>query len=149
MAYDAANLTRASLEQLYGVLAEDKTVGGVRKGVSLLNELTRVLNQVYRTSLGSVVDVAITDATDAGVSEFIDVTGEGADLAVLDIFRCTNATNDLTDNALATAKGSAVAANDVFVVDGADSVEYLGTFTDDIAFDMSGETYSDFVSIGS
>lgn len=148
MAYAAANLTRASLEQLYAVLAEDKTVGGARKGVSLLNELVRVLNQVYRTSLGSVVDIAITDATDAGVSEFIDTGGEGVALAVLDVFRCTNATNDLTDNALATAKGSAVAANDVFVVDGADSVEYLGTFTADIFFDMSGETVDDFISIG-
>lgn len=148
MAYDAANLTKDSLEQIYGVLAEDKTAGGARKGVELLNELVVVLNRVYRRSLGSVVDIAIADATDAGVSEFIG-GGEGDALAVLDIFRCTNATNDLTDDALATAKGSAVAANDVFVVDGADSVEYLGNYTADVAFDMSGETVNDFISIGS
>jgi len=141
MAYAAANLVKAAIETLYAVLAEDKTVGGTRKGVSLLN-------QTYRTSLGAIVEIAQTDAADAGVSEFIG-GGEGDALAVLDIFRVTNATNDLTDNALATAKGSAVAANDVFVVDGADSVEYLGNYTADVAFDNSGETYEDFTSIGS
>lgn len=147
MAKPVANLVQDAMEVLYSAFSDDKTDVVSRKGVNLLNEMAGQLNRLY----GAVVDIAITDATDAGVSEFIDVTGEGAVLAVGSIFRCSNATNDLTDNALATAKGSAVAEGDVFVVDGADSVEYLGTQAGDVVrpFDMVGELDSDFDSIGS
>lgn len=149
MALPVANLTQDAIEALYAVFADDKTIVGSRKGVSLINELSGILNRTYR--LHVVADIDITDATDAGVSEFIG-GGEGDDLAVGGIFRTIGGTADLTDNALASAKGSAVASNDVFVIDGADSVEYLGSQPVDIAvrpFDFAGETDSDFVSIGS
>jgi len=150
MALPVANLTQASLEQLYGVFADDKTLVGTRRGVDVLNELTGLLNRIYSSKV--VADITQTDADDAGVSEFI--TAE-ATISVGSVYRKLGAvgTEDLTDNALATAKGSALVIGDVFCIDGADSAEYLGTQADltkaTRTFDFSGETRADFVSIGS
>lgn len=143
MAYTAANLVQDALEVIFTALSADKTTSNSKYGVQQLQEVANALNSMSGYG-GNITDVAITDATDAGVSEFIATSGEGAALSVLDLFRCSNATNDLTDNALATAKGSAVAANDIFVVDGADSVEYLGNSAQDRAFLMSTRLTSDF-----
>lgn len=75
--------------------------------------------------LTGIVDIALSsDSADAGVSEFIG-GGDGDALSNGDSFRITTAIWDLTDNAFATAKGSAVAAGDYYRIDGADSVEYL------------------------
>lgn len=143
MAYTAANLVQDALEVIFTALAADKTTSNSKYGVQALQEVANALNSMSGYG-GNITDITITDATDAGVSEFIATSGEGAALAVLDLFRCAVATTDLTDNALATAKGSAVAANDIFVVDGADSVEYLGTSAQDRAFLMSTRLVSDF-----
>ncbi len=141
MTLPVANLVQDALEVIYSCFSEDKTAAGVRRGVEILNELAPILNTLY-----PVVNSTITaDSDDAGVSEWITANAEVAVGAVL---RMTVATFDLTDNALATAKGSAVAVGDVYCIDGADSVEYLGNGTL-FAFDFSGEKRSDFVSIGS
>jgi len=141
MALPVANLVKDALEVVYSAFADDKTVIGNRQGVEKLNELQSNLNRLY-----PVVDSTITsDSDDAGVSEWITANDEVFVGAVL---RMTVDTFDLTDNALATAKGSAVAVGDIYVVDGADSVEYLGN-NDGVAFDFVGESRSDFVSIGS
>jgi len=141
MAVTSANLVQDALEVIYGALAAVKTDGPAKAGVQALNEVATALNRLPGYA---ITDIAQTDAADAGVSEFIDTGGEGVALDVLSVFRTTNAVFDLTDNALATAKGSAVAAGDIYVVDGADSVEYLGNSSAGSAFDMSGETSSDF-----
>ena len=141
MALPVANLVKDAIEVLYAAYADDKTVAGSRDGVETLSELARTLNNLY-----PVVDSTITaDSDDAGVSEWITANDEVFVGAVL---RMTVALFDLTDNALATAKGSAVAVGDIYVIDGADSVEYLGNGSG-LAFDFAGETRGDFVSIGS
>ena len=142
MTLPVANLVQDALEVIYSVFAEDKTQPGMRAGVQALSQVANALNSQY-----PVVDIALTsDADDAGVSEFI--TAE-ADAAIGVVWRKGGtAVWDFTDNVLATAKGSALAANDIFVLDGADSVEYLGNGSQ-VAFDYSGETEADFVSIGS
>lgn len=148
MAIPAANLTVASLEQLFAVFADDKTKVGMRKGVSLINEFVGILNRVY----GPVVDVPLTaDSTDADVAAFL--AGDASASAALGVIRVTTATFDLTDNALATAKGSAVAIGDVYTFPNGTTVVYLGSQTDVTegarAFDFVGETDADFLSIGS
>ena len=72
-----------------------------------------------------VVDYTVTDTEHANVAALI--AGE-ATLAVGDVMRVAAATNDLTDNALATAKGSAVAQYDCFLL-AATTVTYQGTGT--------------------
>lgn len=143
MALPSAELVKAAVEQLVAVFTDDKTLAGTRSAVQTVNELVGILNRLYGTPL----DLALTDSADAGVSEFIG-GGEGDALAVGDTFRTTVATNDLTDNALATAKGSAVAVGDIYVVSGADAVAYLGNNLGRV-FDFAGETSADFVSLGS
>jgi len=149
MALPVANLIQAAVEVLVTAPVADKTREGTRALMSDINSLCGKLNRLYSTLVGA--DITVTDATDAGVSEFIG-GGEGDDYAVGSIFRVLG-TGDLTDNAMATAKGSAVASGDVFVIDGADSIEYLGAQTDltvpTHAFDFFGETEADFMSIGS
>lgn len=143
MALPTADAVKDAVETLSDVFADDKTRAGTRTGIQKLNELIGVLNRIY----GAVTDIAVTDATDADVAAFIG-GGEGDALSVGDAFRNTG-TGDLTDNALETAKGSALAANDVFVVDSGTSVAYLGNMDVPRYFDFSGETSGDFVSLGS
>ena len=135
MAVPSAELVKAAVETLYSAFADDKTNAVALAGVQALNELRNKLDSLY-----AVVDIAIVDSADAGVSEFI--TAE-ATIAVGVVFRTTTATNDLTDNAFATAKGSAVAIGDIYVVSGADAVTYLGN-NEGHAFDFDGETEADF-----
>ena len=73
-----------------------------------------------------VVDLAVTDEEYAGVSEWL--AGE-ATIAEGDVVRVSSTTDDLTDNALATAKGGAVAQYDIFFISGADAVTYEGNGT--------------------
>ena len=83
---------------------------------------------------GYDLDVTLNDSTDAGVAEAIAATGElgvangGVAVSVGMTFRVAD-TADFTDNALATAKTGAVAANDVFEVTGADAVAYRGSWS--------------------
>lgn len=136
MALSSADLVKAGLEAVYAGLAGVKTSPSAKAGVQALNEVATALNKAY-----SVVEIALTaDEDDAGVSEF--VTAE-ATISVGTVFRLLTATYDLTDNAMATAKGSATAIGDIYVISGADAVVYLGNNTG-IAFDMSGETAADF-----
>lgn len=142
MTLPVANLVKAAVETIYSAFADDKTAVGTRAGVEALALLSSKLNPLY-----PVVDIIITaDDDDAGVSEFIAAESTMAVGVVLR--KQGTASYDLLDNAFATAKGSALADNDIFVLDGADSVEYLGNNIG-FAFDFDGETREDFVSIGS
>lgn len=140
MAIRLANLVRADIENIYAVFNNDKTQPGNRAGVQALNELVNKLNPLY-----PVVDIVITaDDDDAGVSEFIAAE---ATMSIGVVLRKQGtASFDLTDNAFNTAKGSALADGDIFVLDGADSVEYLGNGSNH-AFDFAGETAADFASL--
>ena len=148
MALPVANLVQAAIEQIYAAAADDKTREGTRSLVATLNELVGKLNRLYAPLVS--VDIVQTDADDAGVSEFVAAEGT---ISVGSIYRKLGAlgTEDLTDNVIATAKGSALVVGDVFVIDGADSIEYLGTQADlskaTKAFDSVGETVADFVGL--
>lgn len=66
------------------------------------------------------VDMTIVDAADADLAAFFDTTGAlylalGRAPAVGDVFE-VGGTGDVTDNALATAKGGALADGDLFMV---------------------------------
>ncbi len=145
MALPNASLIQTGLQKIYAAFAEDKTEWGMRTAVNHLAWLTGTLNRLY----GVPVNVAVT-VTDLGVSEFIAENGDGYDAGVTaigDVFRNTGAL-DIDDGALLTAKGSALAAGDVFVISGADAVVYLGN-NSGIVFDVAGESAADFKSIGS
>ncbi len=148
MALPNASLIQTAMQNLYAAFADDKTDVGMRSAVSKLGWLTTALNRVY----GIPTDIAIVadaDSDNETVAEFIDTAGYGAALAAKSLFRVTTATNDLSDNALATASGAAVAIGDVFAVDDAGTgVVFLGN-NDGQAFDNEGESVADFVSIGS
>lgn len=147
MALPVANLVRDAIESLYLAFAEDKTLPGMRQAVQVLNELQFRLNVLY-----PVIDIIITgDADDAGVSEFISAESTMALGVVLRKLGST-AADDLTDNAFQTAKtarsAGSLAIGDIFVLDGADSVEYLrnspavdGPFQ---TFGFEGESTADF-----
>ena len=143
MALPNASLIQTALQNLYLAFSDNKTERGQRTAVNHLSWLTGTLNFLY----GVPTNIAMTDAADAGVSEFIG-GGEGDALSVGSVFRTTGGTADLTDDALATAKGSAVATGDVFVISGADAAVYLGN-NSGIVFDNVGESAADFKSIGS
>lgn len=141
MALPVANLVKDAIETIFDAFNEDPTRPGSRAGVDALSEAARAVSKMY-----DVVNVAITDATDAGVAELIASGGELEDYAIGVVFRTTGGTADLTDDALETAKGSAVATGDVFVVDDAASVKYLGNNSGH-AIDAAGETSQDFIDV--
>lgn len=158
MALPTLALINAAVNNIFAAAADDKTRAGARKVVSDLNRMLDWLAEVY----SPIVDVALTDATDAGVAEAIAADGElglafaaafpeaaKADAPAFPVggVFVVQSVNDFTDDALATAKGGAVADNDVFQVSGADAVTYLGNQSADI--DFADEREDDFVSIGS
>lgn len=136
MALPTLLVVNTAVNAIFNVAAADKTRPGARKVVSDLNRTFDFIKRVY----APLVSVNITDSTDAGVSEFAAVTGQlglayiaafgaGKAFPVGGVFQVTGATDDLTDNALATAKSGAVADGDVYQLSGADEVTYLGTLT--------------------
>ena len=142
MALPTIASVQADVTALFSVFNDRPTRQRNRAAVQSLNEMLQAIVEAY----ASDVTVAITDATDAGVAEAIAVDGEigvalGRAGAVGDIFTTTGGTNDFTDNALATAKGGAVASNDRFQISGADAVVYLGGATD---VEMDDEQLNDF-----
>lgn len=143
MAYPFANLVKAAVEVLYSVIAEDKTKAGARSAAQSLNELRTFLNRQYPITLS----IASGNDTYAGISEMI--AGEAdADQGVAFIKSDATVAFDVTDGKFLTAKGTALAAGDLFVFSGADDVVYLGNNANADALDFSGETSQDFTSYG-
>ena len=148
MALPNASLIQTGLQNLYAAFILDKTERGMRTAVNHLSWLTGTLNFLY----GVPTNVAITSATDASPTAFIATgpDGEGYTAGVTasgDIFRNTGL-HDFGDGALLTAKDSALAAGDVFVMSSDTAVVYLGN-NSGIVFDNVGESAADFKSIGS
>lgn len=148
MALPSADLIQDSFENLWDAIINDKTLTGSRRAVQRLNELQGYINTLY-----AIIDIAITDDDDAGVSEFVAAE---ATISVGTVFRITSTTEDLLDDAFGSAKnargqGSVVALNDLYVISGADAVVFLGNNSNSdgrsIPFDMSGELISDFLDI--
>ncbi len=142
MALPVANLVQDAVEVIYAAIAENKTLGGARSAAQTLNEM-----RAFLTSLYPVVDIVITaDSDDADVAAFI--AAEATMAAGVVLRKQGTAAFDLTDNAFATAKGTALAAGDIFVLDSGTTVKYLGNGSN-TAFDFAGErSYADFQSYG-
>jgi hypothetical protein len=128
MALPTTTVVEAAVQSLFDALAEFKTIhgGNMRAAVGALNEVKAALRQVYAVK----VDFTVTDSTDATFAAFAAVTGElgvalGRPARPGDVFQVCG-TVDTTDNVLGTAKGSAVADGDIFVVNAAGTgVTYL------------------------
>lgn len=143
MALPTVALIEAAVTNIFTALqdAKDREPLAYPALQSLWETVVPTLRKLY----SPVLEVALTDATDAGVAEALAVDGElglawqaaypkNLTFPVGALFS-PGVTNDFTDNALATAKGSGVAAADIYQVTGADAVKYLGAaqpdFTDD------------------
>jgi bifunctional ADP-heptose synthase (sugar kinase/adenylyltransferase) len=146
MAYPTIAVVNTAINALYDLFAANKTSTKGRYMIGLLNKIGNEVKAKYTP----LVDFTITDATDADLAAFYAADGElGVALErpaqVGDVFSVTG-TGDTTDNALATAKGGAVADNDVFIVSGAAAVVYLGVTGTPVTV-TDNETV-DFVSLG-
>ena len=156
MALPNPSVIKAAIESLYAAFTADKTAQGCRSAVQTLNEMQFRLNYLYQINTVPVTDNAdkviiamlndsaglialilddltVTDVADADLGEFYISGGElyaglgNVPAAVGDIFKVAG-TGDTLDNALAGAKGSAVADEDVFIVTdiSTEALVYLG-----------------------
>lgn len=135
-----------AVNDLFAAFSALKSREKSRAGVQSLNEVQEAVRAAYAAD----VNLTVTDATDATLAAFFASTGElgiafAATQYPLEVGRVfsVNGAGDTTDNALQTAKGSAVAANDVFEITntGTPAVVYLGTTT---TLDFTDEEYADF-----
>ncbi len=103
----------------------------------------------HKYTLGGNIELTVTDEQDADLAAFFAAAAgelyvaKGAAIVVGDTFRVA-ATGDVADNALATAKESAVAANDLFEVTGiggSAAVDYVG------AASITGQVAGDEIEI--
>jgi len=141
-------LLNTAINNVFAALADRKIRPGNRAAVQSMQEMYTALTNAYDID----VNLTVSDATDADLGVFFVTTGGlrvalGRDAAVGDIFS-VNGSGDTTDDALEGAKGSAVAATDLFEVTNisTEAVVYLGQVGD---LDFTGEETADFVSIGS
>lgn len=148
MALPTIAVASAAVDSLYAVLANRKTRPGNRSAVATLQEIRATIVNAYAAD----VTVAISDTTDADAAAAFLVGGEvgaafGRACVAGDIFATSGGTADFTDNALATAKGGAVASGDRFEVLSSSTVGYLGTatevsFSDEEVVDFAGKAGS-------
>ena len=113
--------------QAIALIADDLTVTDTQD-IILFNMLSGSTEMVALIA----DDLTVTDTVAAAIAEFFAgelATGLGAAPAIGDIFKVAG-TGDTTDNALETAKGGAVADEDMFVVSaiasGSEAVVFLG-----------------------
>lgn len=135
----------AAVDNMFAAIAGNPLQMNSRRAVSNLGELFSHLERTYTP----LTDFVVTDLTDATLVAFFASTGElfaalGRDPQLGDVFQ-VGGVGDTTDNALAAAKGGAVADSDVFVVSNAavPAVVYLGVAG---ALDFSGEQVANFIS---
>lgn len=113
---------------------------------SFWSEVVPTLRRLYAGS----VAVTVTDTTDAGPSEAIAATGQlglaykaafpgHLTFPIGKKFITVSTTADFTGNELATAKGTTLAAGDIFQVTGADAVTFLGTAVPDFTADETAD----------
>ena len=128
MARDTVAIVEAGIEDVYDSMQLAKHSGAGVRGRHAIMELQAAFVAAYMPN----EVVTIVDAQDATVAAFLLVTGQGKRISIGQVFETAGGTADFTDNALATAKGGAVASGDKFEVLTASTVKYLGadfTFT--------------------
>lgn len=134
-----------AINNVFAAVDADQLSINARKAACNLEELASFLLDQYTPD----VDFVVTDAQDATLAAFFASTaGElyvalGRDPQVGDVFQ-VGGTGDTTDNALAGAKGGAVADGDIFEVTNisTEAVVYLGAAGD---LDFTAEEVADFV----
>lgn len=147
MALPIISTLNTAVDNIYAALTARKDKEKARSGCQSLQECFGPLTSAYAPE----VDFVVTDVTDATLTAFF-ATGSG-ELAVAlaravrvgDVFQ-VGGTGDTTDNALAGAKGSAVADGDLFEVTDVSTptVVYLGAAG---ALDFTGEQGDDFQGV--
>lgn len=133
-----------AVNDLFAALSASKTRGNARSAIQSLQEVIADLNRAFSPQ----VDFVVTDATDADLAAFFVTTGELAvalaaqnrPLEVGFVFQ-VGGSGDTTDNALAGAKGGAVADGDLFEITdiSTEAVVFLGAAGD---LDFTGEVFT-------
>lgn len=135
MAISTVATIQTSVAAIFNSLVARKNFVNAQAAVAALSEVAVHLRKAY------TYDVAVTlvDGTDATALAAYAATGQigiayaAAGLAVNglapvgSVFKVLSGTPDFTDDALGTAKGSGVAAGDLFLIATASTVTYLGT----------------------
>jgi len=135
MALDTVAIVEAGIEDVFDSIQLGKPSPDATRGRNALMELQSAFISLYIPA-----DViAISDATDADGAAFFASTGQGKNISINQVFETSGGTADWTDNALATAKGGAVASGDKFQRTSATAVKYLGA-----DFTFTGEADSDW-----
>ena len=142
MSLPTVSLIEAAVTNIFTALndARDREPQAYQALQSLWEQVVPTLKRIYR----DVVEVTITDEADASVAAAIAATGQlglrwkalhptNLTFPVGYLFSPAGATNDFTSNALATAKGGAVAAADIYQVDSGTTVKYLGAAAPDFS----------------
>lgn len=135
MALDTVAIVEAGIEDVFDSIQLGKTSPDATRGRNAVMELQAAFISLYTP----VKVVAIVDSTDANGAAFFAATGQGAGININQVFETSGGIADFTDNALATAKGGAVATGDKFQRTSATAVKYLGA-----DFTFTGETDSDW-----
>ncbi len=139
MALPTYTVVSTALKNLAAVALEDKTAVGARELFDAINDVAALAQKVSKTTyyrlqlprelfvgldgVNQLKQVSMTDTLYADVAALVAAQS----LTVGDSFVIVLATNDVTDNALATAKSGAVAAGDVYMLITSTTVLYLGT----------------------
>lgn len=132
MALPTMATTNTAVDNVFAALAASKAYNAnSRAAIQSLQEVVAGLTKAYKPQ----VDFVVTDLADATLVAFFASTGElgiaaaaqNRPLEVGFVFQ-VGGVGDTTDNALAAAKGSAVADGDIFEVTntGTPAVAYLG-----------------------
>lgn len=148
MARPTVTNVEAYVAGIYAAFASGNTplrYAKARAAIHTLNELAAKIVEVYDPN----ITIDIVDEEDADLGEFFAGglrKAKGRPVEVGDVF-VVSGSDDTADNALATAKGSAVAAGDLFevtdVASGTEAVAYLGSdlpdFSDEVTSEFTGQ----------
>ena len=135
MALDTVAIVEAGIEDVFDSIQLGKTSPDATRGRNAVMELQAAFISLYTPK----EVIAIVDAQDADLATFFAAGGQGENININAVFETSGGTADVTDNALATAKGGAVATGDKFQRTAAATVKYLGA-----DFTFTGETDSDW-----
>lgn len=133
-----------AVNDLFAALSASKTRANARSAIQSLQEVVADLNRAFAPQ----VDFVVTDLADADLAALFAVTGElglevltqNRPLEVGFVFQ-VGGSGDTTDNALAGAKGGAVADGDLFEITdiSTEAVVFLGAAGD---LDFTGEVFT-------
>lgn len=142
MALPTVTVIEAAITGIFNALKDAKArEPAAHSRLLTLWEVIPTLRKIYTPDIA----VSLTDSTDATAAAAIAATGQlGLAWAAANTGETTfkvgatfsvDSVNDFTDNALGTAKGSAVASGDIFQVLTASTVGYVGAAQPDFTAD--------------